>query len=172
MNSSGAAASPNPGEAPHLARFRDQDERHGRGIRGLILPEVPRFHTRSQRFDAAVIAAFEPFRSAYLDRLTTLDVAVDAVPRMQLDPGFTTWPEDVVADGQVPLARLIPAGVDHEGAPTRPRLIIFRHPIELRAASDMEKRSILRHIFARLVAVYLNVSPEDIDPNFDWEELD
>ena len=140
-----------------------QDPR-GRGIRGILLPEVPRNKSRSERFDDAVLDAFEPILGRFDAELSSLDVAVDVVPRMRLSAGYRQWPEDVVADGQVPLGRLVTAGVDNTGAPTRPRIIIFRRPVESRAASARELQDILRMIIVRLVACYLNVSPTQIDP--------
>ncbi|MGJ4138160.1 metallopeptidase family protein [Corynebacterium jeikeium] len=144
------------------ARMR-QDPR-GRGIRGILLPEVPRNKSRSERFDDAVLDAFEPILERFDAELSSLDIAVDVVPRMRLSTGYRQWPEDVVADGQVPLGRLVTAGVDNTGAPTRPRIIIFRRPVEARAASARELQDILRMIIVRLVACYLNVSPTQIDP--------
>ncbi|WP_296110278.1 metallopeptidase family protein [uncultured Corynebacterium sp.] len=144
------------------ARMR-QDPR-GRGIRGILLPEVPRNKSRSERFDDAVLDAFEPILERFDAELSSLDVAVDVVPRMRLSTGYRQWPEDVVADGQVPLGRLVTAGVDNTGAPTRPRIIIFRRPVESRATSARELQDILRMIIVRLVACYLNVSPTQIDP--------
>ncbi len=140
-----------------------QDPR-GRGIRGILLPEVPRNKSRSERFDDAVLDAFEPILERFDAELSSLDVAVDVVPRMRLSTGYRQWPEDVVADGQVPLGRLVTAGVDNTGAPTRPRIIIFRRPVESRATSARELQDILRMIIVRLVACYLNVSPTQIDP--------
>ena len=140
-----------------------QDPR-GRGIRGILLPEVPRNKSRSERFDDAVLDAFEPILERFDAELSSLDVAVDVVPRMRLSTGDRQWPEDVVADGQVPLGRLVTAGVDNTGTPTRPRIIIFRRPVEARAASARELQDILRMIIVRLVACDLNVSPTQIDP--------
>ena len=140
-----------------------QDPR-GRGIRGILLPEVPRNKSRSGRFDDAVLDAFEPILERFDAELSSLDVAVDVVPRMRLSAGYRQWPEDVVADGQVPLGRLVTAGVDNTGAPTRPRIIIFRRPVESRATSARELQDILRMIIVRLVACYLNVSPTQSDP--------
>ena len=129
-----------------------------------MLPEVPRNKSRSERFDDAVLDAFEPILERFDAELSSLDVAVDVVPRMRLSTGYRQWPEDVVADGQVPLGRLVTAGVDNTGAPTRPRIIIFRRPVESRATSARELQDILRMIIVRLVACYLNVSPTQIDP--------
>lgn len=140
-----------------------QDPR-GRGIRGILLPEVPRNKSRSQRFDDAVIDAFEPILERFDAELSSLDIAVDVVPRMRLNTGYRQWPEDVVADGQVPLGRLVAAGVDNKGTPTRPRIIVFRRPVESRASSAQDLQELLRMIIVRLVACYLNVTPDQIDP--------
>ena len=140
-----------------------QDPR-GRGIRGILLPEVPRNKSRSQRFDDAVIDAFEPILERFDAELSSLDIAVDVVPRMRLNTGYRQWPEDVVADGQVPLGRLVAAGVDNKGTPTRPRIIVFRRPVESRASSAQDLQDLLRMIIVRLVACYLNGTPDQIDP--------
>ena len=138
-----------------------QDPR-GRGIRGILLPEVPRNKSRSQRFDDAVIDAFEPILERFDAELSSLDIAVDVVPRMRLNTGYRQWPEDVVADGQVPLGRLVAAGVDNKGTPTRPRIIVFRRPVESRASSAQDLQDLLRMIIVRLVACYLNVTPDPV----------
>ncbi|RAV31414.1 metallopeptidase family protein [Corynebacterium heidelbergense] len=150
----------------HTTRSAARPDRRGRGLRGVLLPELPRYQTRSQRFDAAVLDVYENILADFEDALGGLDIAVDTVPRMQMEPGFTQWPEDIVADGQVPLGRLIPAGVDDAGNPTRPRLIVFRRPIELRTEGAASVRELLRFVIVQLVAVYLNVSPERVDPGF------
>lgn len=151
----------------HITRVRRDP--HGRGPRGILLPDLPRYRTRSQKFDAAVLEVYQDILESFADRLTGLDIAVDTVPRMRLEPGFAQWPEDVVADGEVPLGRLIPAGVDDSGSPTRPRLIVFRRPVELRATTPVDVREFLRFVVVRLVAVYLNVTPETVDPAFTWD---
>ena len=134
-----------------------QDPR-GRGIRGILLPEVPRNKSRSQRFDDAVIDAFEPILERFDAELSSLDIAVDVVPRMRLNTGYRQWPEDVVADGQVPLGRLVAAGVDNKGTPTRPRIIVFRRPVESRASSAQDLQDLLRMIICLL---YTSPSPRD-----------
>ncbi len=138
-------------------------------MRGIFLPELPRYKTRSELFDARVLDAYQPLYERFEDDLAGLDVAIDIVPRMRLNAGHTHWPDDVVAVGPVPLGRLVPAGVDHAGQPTRPRLIIFRRPVEQRVKSPFELQELLTLILTKLIAVYLNVSPETIDPQFTWE---
>lgn len=151
---------------PHIRPHRD---RRGRGIRGPILPQqTPRFRSRSELFDAAVLEAYAPIQNAFAAELSGLDIAVDTVPRMRLRADMTVLPDDIVADGPVPLGRVVPAGVDAAGRPTRARLVIFRMPIEGRTQGHQERAELLGTVITALVASYLNVEPEAIDPRFSW----
>ncbi|CAB0590914.1 metallopeptidase family protein [Corynebacterium diphtheriae] len=144
-------------------------DRHDRGVRGpLFSSALPRYRSRRQRFDATVLEAYAPLQQRYATQLTHLDIAVDTVPRMRLgfDPALV--PDEVVADGPVPLGRVIPAGVDSSGRPTRARLVLFRMAIEQRVVSAQERRELVTTVLTALVANYLNISPTDIDPNFQW----
>ncbi|WP_245671794.1 metallopeptidase family protein, partial [Nocardia amamiensis] len=140
--------------------------RRGRGVRGPMLPPtVPAWRTRGQKFDRLVLEAFAPLDSRWHDRLTKLDIAVDDVPKIRpLHPDSVTWPDEVVADGPVPLSRLIPAGVDRHGAATRARVVLFRKPLELRASDPDDLVDLLREVLVQQVATYLGVDPDVIDP--------
>ena len=138
-------------------------DRRGHGPRGPVLPpEVPRWRSRPQEFDAAALEAFAEIDLHWHARLTRLDLAVDMVPRMRLRPG-ETWPEEVVADGMVPLARLVPAGVDRAGHPTRARLVLFRRPLARRARDAHDLRDLIYGVLVELVAQHLEVSPDEIE---------
>ncbi|MEJ4112011.1 metallopeptidase family protein [Corynebacterium kroppenstedtii] len=140
-------------------------ERRGRGIRGPILPpEVPRWTSRPAEFDQAVLDAYAPIHEQWSDELDHLDIALDTVPRMRSRHITSEWPDEVVADGAVPLGRLIPAGVDDDGRPTRPRIVVFRRPIEMRTHNVAERSDLLHYIIVKLVATYLNVETRTIDP--------
>lgn len=141
----------------------------GRGMRGPLLPQqTPRHRSRSQAFDLAVLDAYAPIQNAFAQQLSGLDLAVDTVPRMRLRSDMTIMPDEIIADGPVPLGRIVPAGIDRQGRPTRARLVIFRMPIEQRCASDEEKAELLSTVLTALVANYLNVDPVEIDPRFSW----
>lgn len=147
---------------PPVRRLRD---RRGRGLRGPTIPAaLPAHRTRSDRFDAAAVEAFSEIDAQWHDHLSDLDVAVDDIPRMlpRTDEPIQ-WPEEVTADGLVPLARLIPAGVDITGRPTRAQIILFRRPLELRAHDDEELPEILREVLIEQVATYLGVDEETIE---------
>ena len=146
--------------------------RRGREMRGPLLPPtVPGWRTRAERFDMAVLEAYEPIERRWRRRLSGLDVAVDEIPRIQpRDPQAVAWPPEVVADGPVPLARLIPAGVDVRGASTRARIVLFRKPIERRAKDSDDLADLLHEILVAQVATYLGVEPSVIDPSLGDDE--
>ena len=116
----------------------------------------------------AVLEVYEPIEQRWRERLSALDVAVDEIPRLSpKDPDSVQWPPEVVADGPIPLARLIPAGVDVRGNPTRARIVLFRKPIERRAKDSDELADILHELLVAQVATYLGVEPSVIDPSID-----
>jgi len=143
--------------------------RRGRDIRGPLLPPtVPGWRSRAERFDMAVLEAYEPIERRWQERLSGLDVAVDEIPRISAkDPDNVQWPPDVVADGPIALARLIGAGVDVRGSVTRARVVLFRKPIERRAKDTVELAELLHEILVAQVATYLDVEPSVIDPTIE-----
>ena len=146
--------------------------RRGREMRGPLLPPtVPGWRSRAERFDMAVLEAYEPIERRWHKRLTELDVAVDEIPRIAAkDPDSVQWPPEVVADGPIALARLIPAGVDVRGDATRARIVLFRKPIERRAKDSVDLADLLHEILVAQVATYLGVEPSVIDPSMGTED--
>ncbi|MDY3127505.1 MAG: metallopeptidase family protein [Corynebacterium sp.] len=151
---------------PQTRSLRD---RHGRGPRGPLLPpQTPRFRTRTQLFDMEVLEAYAAIHNSYAEELAGLDVAVDTVPRMRLRADMTMLPDDIVADGPVPIGRIVPAGINSVGQPTRARMVIFRKPVETRCNNHEEREELLKAVITALVSNYLNIDPEVIDPDFNW----
>ncbi|MCV7204051.1 exonuclease [Mycolicibacterium peregrinum] len=138
-------------------------------MRGPLLPRsVPGWRSRGERFDMAVLEAYEPIERRWAARIKELDVAVDEIPRMSpKDPEGVQWPPEVIADGPIALARLIPAGVDVRGNATRARIVLFRKPIERRVKGSDELADLLHEILVAQVATYLGVEPSVIDPTID-----
>lgn len=138
-------------------------------MRGLLLPPtVPGWRSRAERFDMAVLEAYEPIEQRWHERVSDLDVAVDEIPRITAKgPESVQWPPEVIADGPIALARLIPAGIDVRGNVTRARIILFRKPIERRAKDTIELGQLLHEILVAQVAIYLDVEPSVIDPTID-----
>lgn len=116
----------------------------------------------------AVLEAYEPIERRWHERVAMLDVAVDEIPRISpKDPESVQWPPEVVADGPIALARLIPAGVDVRGNSTRARIVLFRKPVERRAKDTDELTELLHELLVAQVATYLGVEPSVIDPTLD-----
>jgi Zincin-like metallopeptidase len=138
-------------------------------MRGPLLPPtVPGWRTRAERFDMAVLEAYEPIERRWQERVAALDVAVDEIPRIApKDPDCVQWPPEVISDGPIALARLIPAGVDVRGNATRARIVLFRKPIERRAKDTVELSELLHELLVAQVATYLGVEPSVIDPSID-----
>ncbi len=140
-----------------LSRRRNRD-RHGRGLRGPLYPAtLPAARSRAERFDALVIEALEPIEARWRTELTQLDVAVDDVPDVQ------GTEEDVVEDGNVPLARLVPATVDRQGLPTRARIVLYRRPLEARAKDGADLSDLVHDVLVEQVANYLGLDPDVVD---------
>lgn len=141
--------------------YRPNRDRHGRGLRGSLYPStLPAASTRAERFDALVLAALEPIEARWRTELTELDIAVDDVPDVR---GTDRPPEGVLADGGVPLARLVPAGVDRRGQPTKARIVLFRRPLEARARDGGDLADLVHHVLVEQVANYLNLDPGVIE---------
>ncbi|WP_084216550.1 metallopeptidase family protein [Pseudonocardia spinosispora] len=140
-------------------------DRRGRGLRGLRYPvTTPVFKNRAQRFDDMVLEALEPIEHRWGDELTELDLAVDMVPEIeQTDPDATSWPPEVVEDLGVPLAQLVPAGVDSRGMPTRARIVLYRRPLEARSRDGIDLVDLLHEVLIEQVACYLGVEPDSLE---------
>ncbi|MGH3436877.1 MAG: metallopeptidase family protein [Sciscionella sp.] len=146
-------------------RRRPTRDRHGRGLRGpLYPPGVPAARSRSERFDALVLEALEPIEARWHGELTDLDVAVDEVPEAGDGAhGTAALDVDVVTDREVPLARLVPAGIDRRGVPTQARIVLYRRPLEARAKDNVDLADLVHDVLVEQVANYLGLDPDVID---------
>lgn len=133
------------------------------------MPEgVPARRSRAEKFDRLVLEAFARIDHRWHEKLSKLDIAVDDVPKIRaLDPESVTWPPEVVAEGPVPLSRLVPAGIDKRGETTRARVVLFRRPLELRAKHPEDLEDLLFEVLVEQVATYLGIEPDDVDPHDD-----
>jgi predicted Zn-dependent protease with MMP-like domain len=123
----------------------------------------PAARTRAERFDALVLEALEPIEERWSAELADLDVAVDDVPEVPPRPGRPATDDDaVVGDGDVPLARLVPAGIDRHGATTRARVVLYRRPLEARALDGEDLADLLHDVLVEQIAGYLGVEPDTI----------
>jgi predicted Zn-dependent protease with MMP-like domain len=153
---------------PHVSTARSsrqqrriRRDRHGRGLRGPLYPaSLPVASSRAEKFDQLVLDALEPIEARWRDQLTKLDVAVDDVPEVR---GRAAQAEGVLHDGAVPLSRLLPAGVDRTGLPTRARIVLYRRPLEARAKDPGELAELVHDVLVEQVAGYLGVEPDVIE---------
>lgn len=150
----------------HSPRRRD---RRGRGLRGLLYPvTTPSFRTRAERFDARVLEALEPIELRWGPELEDLDLAVDEVPEVErTSPEEVVWGTGVLADAGVPLAQLVPAGVDQAGLPSRARIVLYRRPLEARARGGADLGDLLHEVLVEQVAEYLNIEPDAVEGGAD-----
>jgi predicted Zn-dependent protease with MMP-like domain len=134
-------------------------------LRGLLYPStIPAAKTRAERFDAMVLEALEPIEQRWGPELTDLDLAVDDVPEVdETSPDEVVWQAGVLADVGVPLAQLVPAGVDPEGLPSRARIVLYRRPLEARARGGADLADLLHEVLVEQVAEYLNIEPDAVD---------
>lgn len=145
-------------------RRRPRRDRHGRGLRGLLYPtDLPASRSRAERFDALVLEALEPIEARWHTELTDLDVAVDDVPDLRSAEPDAAWQEGVLEDRDVPLARLVPAGVDRRGQPTRARIVVYRRPLEVRARDGADLADLVHDVLVEQVAAYLGLDPDVVD---------
>jgi len=130
----------------------------------LYPPTLPAAKTRAERFDAMVLEALEPIEQRWGAELTDLDLAVDDVPEVdETSPDEVVWQAGVLADVGVPLAQLVPAGVDPEGLPSRARIVLYRRPLEARARGGADLADLLHEVLVEQVAEYLNIEPDVVD---------
>lgn len=148
-----------------LRRPPRRRDRRGRGLRGLLYPvSLPASRTRAEKFDLLVLEALEPIELRWGPELAELDLAVDEVPEVdETAPDEVVWGAGVLADVGVPLAQLVPAGVDHEGLPSRARIVIYRRPLEARARGGADLADLLHEVLVEQVAEYLNIEPDAVD---------
>ncbi len=125
---------------------------------------TPAARTRAEKFDALVLEALEPIELRWGSELSDLDLAVDEVPEVEVtSPDDVVWGQGVLADVGVPLAQLVPAGVDPEGLPSRARIVIYRRPLEARARDGADLAELLHEVLVEQVAEYLNIEPDAVD---------
>lgn len=144
-------------------------DRRGRGLRGRLVPtEVPLSRSRSEQFDDLVLDAVEHLESRWSGKLETVEFAVEDVPAVPDGPPESmVYGTDVVEDGAVPLARLLPGGADPSGRATPPRIVVYRRPLELRALDRADLADLVHDVVVEQVANLLGLDPDEVDPPTD-----
>lgn len=146
-------ASAMPGETAPGRDFRSRRRnRHGRGLRGeLMLPTLPGYRTRSERFDEMVLDSAQRLHDIWGKPLDGVRFAVDEIPQ-----GL----EQLVADrSPAPMGLYEPATPD-EG----PVITLFRRVIEQACSSRDELQDLVHDVVVERTAEMLGVAPETLDP--------
>jgi predicted Zn-dependent protease with MMP-like domain len=168
-------------------RIRRRD-RHGRGLRGsLVPPEVPLHRSRSDRFDDLVLLAVSQLEPRWEDELAGVEFAVEEIPPV--------IPENDDPE-PIPLARLEPGSVqpgdpgparrlttdlsgltglselpDLPELPDRPaRIVLYRRPLLARADGQEELAELVLDVIVEQFAHWLGVDPQTVDPGYPAEE--
>jgi predicted Zn-dependent protease with MMP-like domain len=147
------AGNATPAKAGQGKSFRQRRRnRHGRGLRGeLMLPTLPAYRTRSDRFDEMVMDSAQRLHDIWGKPLDGVRFAVDEIPR-----GL----EQLVADrSPAPMGLYEPAHAD-EG----PVITLFRRVIEQACGNTEELQDLVHDVVVERTAEMLGVAPETLDP--------
>ncbi|MCF6507191.1 metallopeptidase family protein [Blastococcus sp. MG754426] len=150
---------------PPRRRHRSRRDRHGRGLRGRLVPaQVPLSRSRAEQFDDLVLDAVEDLERRWERELAGVEFAVEDVPWVEhTDPDEALLDSDVLDDAGVPLSRLLPARRE-QGEEVPPRIVVYRRPLELRAHDREDLADLVRDVVVDQVATLLGRDPEEIDP--------
>jgi predicted Zn-dependent protease with MMP-like domain len=136
-------------------------DRHGRGLRGsLVPPEVPLHRTRGERFDDLVLHAVAQLEPRWEAELASVEFAVEEIPPAE--------PSDDDAD-PVPLARL-DQGSSAGGHSHPARIVVYRRPLMARADGEEELAELVLDVIVEEFARWLGVDPQTVDPGYPAEE--
>ena len=116
---------------------------------------MPLFRTKAEIFDDMVLDAVEGLERQYAAELAGVEFAVEDVP-----PDLNIYDSDVLEDGEVPLARLLPGG---PGRPSTPaRIVLYRRPLEFRAMDNDELADLVHDVIIEQVANLLGIDPDEL----------
>lgn len=168
-------------------------DRHGRGLRGsLVPPGVPLHRTRSQRFDDLVLLAVSQLEPRWEAELAGIEFGVeeippvlpdaadpDAVPLARLEPGSARpgrsesggahpGPGQPAASSALPPPR---DGGVRQATPDEPaRIVLYRRPLLARADGEEELAELILDVIVEQFAHWLGVDPQTVDPGYPAEE--
>jgi hypothetical protein len=172
---------------PTAGRIRRRD-RHGRGLRGsLVPPDVPLHRSRSGRFDDLVLLAVSQLEPRWEAELSGIEFGVEEIPPVIPDnddpepiplarlepgsdrPGVTGPPGHPATDLSSPtdLAGLADLAELHD----RPaRIVLYRRPLLARADGQEELAELVLDVIVEQFAHWLGVDPQTVDPGYPAEE--
>lgn len=116
---------------------------------------VPAARTRAEIFDDLVLDAVEGLERRWAKELAGVEFAVEDVPGE-----INIYESDVLEDGQVPLARLLPGRPGRHGI--SPRIVLYRRPLEFRAGDRDDLADLVHDVIFEQVANLLGIDPDDL----------
>jgi predicted Zn-dependent protease with MMP-like domain len=131
----------------------------------LVPQSVPLSRSRAQQFDDLVLDAVEHLEHRWANELESVEFAVEDVPAIpEGAPDALVYGTDVIEDGAVPLARLLPAVQNGEGGPVPARIVLYRRPLEARSLDRLDLADLVHDVVVEQVANLLGVDPDELDP--------
>ncbi|HSV66116.1 MAG TPA: metallopeptidase family protein [Mycobacteriales bacterium] len=132
----------------------------------LVPPEVPLARSRAEQFDDLVLDAVEQLENRWAKELEGVEFAVEDVPYVaHVSADEVVYGTEVLEDGNVPLARLVPAGRDRAGKATPPRIVLYRRPLEVRAVDRPDLADLVHDVVVEQVANLLGIDPDEVEPD-------
>jgi len=111
-------------------------------------------------FDDLVLDAVEHLEERWTGELRGVEFAVEDVP-----PELPSYDADVLEDGDVPLARLLPARDSGRNRVTPARIVVYRRPLEARALDREDLAELVHDVVVEQVANLLGKDPDEVDPD-------
>ena len=119
-------------------------------MRGPMLPhKAPAYENRSKKFARLVDAAVTDIEGRLPALMTSVTISTEEVPSKR---------DLIMNNGTVALGR------GERGNPSR--VVLYRHPIELRSENDAELDRIIRDVLALYTGLILGMRPDQIDPSY------
>ena len=118
---------------------------------------VPLARTKAEIFDDLVLDTVESLERRFAKELAGVEFAVEDVP-----PDLNVYDSDVLEDGEVPLARLLP-GPARAGSELPPRIVLYRRPLEFRAMDREDLADLVHDVIIEQVANLLGVDPDELE---------
>ncbi len=116
---------------------------------------MPLFRTRRDIFDDLILDAVEGLEHRWSEELAGVEFAVEDVP-----PELNVYDTDVLEDGDVPLARLMPGRPGRQPVP--PRIVLYRRPLEFRAADKDDLADLVHNVVIEQLANLLGIDPDEL----------
>jgi hypothetical protein len=123
---------------------------------GPLAPRgVPARRTPAERFDQVALRILRGVAGPWTDRLGDVELAVEEVP--VIPPHWSS--------STVPLSSYV-----ESSSGKRPRLVLFRRPIEHRAENLAELEALLLTVVVEQLAEVLGLPAEDVLPGYEDDE--